>query len=424
MLIAIIAPGSRGDVEPYLALGKGLQAAGHTVRLVTHQNFETWVTAHGVEFWPISGDVQVVAQSADMRARLEKGNFLSVMSKMAREAENEALHMARGGVAACQDVDLLLGGVGGLFLGLALAEKLGLPFLQAYYIPFTPTRAYPSFLLPKLPSWSGRLLNPLSYHLARQVMWQGFRAADKWARQEVLELSAAPFWGPFDSDRLRHTPVLYGFSPAVIPQAPDWDDDTHVTGYWFLDSPAEWTPPEALNEFLQAGPPPVYVGFGSMGSRRPEETTKIILQALAQAEQRAIVLSGWGSMSDRDMPDWVLAIESAPFAWLFPRVTAVVHHGGAGTTAAGLRAGVPSIVVPFFADQPFWGRRVAGLGVGPAPIPRQKLTVDRLAQAIGQAVTEEGMRRRAAGLGARIRREDGVGRAVAIIEEFERGRTT
>ena len=419
MRIAIVASGSRGDVEPYIALGKGLKEAGHVVRLVTHQNFDMLVNSHGVEFWPVEGNVQDIAQSSEMRGLLEKGNFLAVMSQMAKEAQRGALALAEGGLAACRGMDLVLAGIGGLFTGLSLAEKFGLPFLQAYYIPFTPTRAYPSFLFPKLPSWLGGSLNRLSYHLARQIMWQSFRSADRLARQKVLGLPAAPFWGPYNSDRAHGYPILYGYSPAVIPPPPDWGDVVHVTGYWFLDPQADWTPPSALVEFLQAGPPPVYVGFGSMSNRNPEEAADLILQALARARQRAIMLSGWSGLHKAELPDSVFMLESIPFSWLFPRVAAVVHHGGAGTTAAGLRAGVPSVVIPFFGDQPFWGQRVAELGVGPEPIPRKKLTVERLARAIQEAVTDQTMRRRAAELGSKIRAEDGIARAVAVVRQIE-----
>jgi UDP:flavonoid glycosyltransferase YjiC (YdhE family) len=416
--IAIIAPGSRGDVEPYLALGKGLTQAGHVVRLVTHQDFEMLVHAQGVEFWPVEGSVQAIVQGADMRALLEGGNFLAIMSQMAKEARNGALRLARGGLAACQGMDLVLAGIGGVFIGLALAEKLGLPLLQAYYIPFTPTRAFPSFILPKLPSWLGGIPNRFSYQLARQVMWQSFRSADGLARREVLGLPAAPFWGPFESDCVRNTPILYGYSPSVIPPPSDWDPAIHVTGYWFLQPAEEWTPPPALIEFLQAGSPPIYIGFGSMSNRRPEETVDLILEALGRTQQRAILLSGWGGLQKADLPASVLMVDSIPFSWLFPRVAAVVHHGGAGTTAYGLRAGVPSIVIPFFGDQPYWGQRVAELGVGPEPIPRRKLTVERLARAIQEALTDRSMRQRAGDLGKKIQAEDGIARAVAVVEQF------
>ncbi len=418
MRIAIIAPGSRGDVEPYLASGKGLKRAGHVVRLVTHRNFEGFVNSHGVEFWPVEGNVQDIAQGKDMRALLERGNFLTILSQMAKEAQRGALALAKGGLAACQGMELVIAGIGGVFIGIALAEKLRLPLLQAYYAPFTPTQAYPSFLFPRLPPWFGGALNRLSYQLARQMMWQGFRSADRLARRDVLGLPAASFWGPFNSDCLQQTPILYGYSPSVIPKPSDWDDKTHVTGYWFLDSADDWTPPAPLMEFLQAGSPPVYVGFGSMSSRKPEQTADLILQALAQAKQRAIILSGWGGLRKANLPDTVFMVDSIPFSWLFPRVAAVVHHGGAGTTSAGLRAGVPSIVIPFFGDQPFWGQRVAELGVGPEPIPRKKLTVERLAQAIQTALTDQTMRQRAANLGSRIQAEDGIARAVAVVEHI------
>jgi UDP:flavonoid glycosyltransferase YjiC (YdhE family) len=209
--------------------------------------------------------------------------------------------------------------------------------------------------------------------------------------------------------------VLYGFSHAVIPPAADWGANVHVTGYWFLDRSESWTPPPALADFLAAGPPPVYLGFGSMSTQKPRETADLVLAALSKAGQRGIILSGWGGMTASDLPGTVFPLASAPFTWLFPRMAAVAHHGGAGTTAQGLRAGVPSIVIPFFGDQPFWGARVRALGAGPAPIPRKKLTVERLAEAIEQAVSDQGMRAKAAAIGAKIRAEDGVACAAQIV---------
>jgi sterol 3beta-glucosyltransferase len=416
MRIAIIAPGSRGDVQPYVALGKGLKNAGHGVRFVTHQNFEALVNSHGLEFWPIAGSVQDIVQNRDMRERLERGNFCSILSQMAREAQQGAVRLAEGGLAACRGMDLVLAGMGGVYIGLSLAEKLDLLLLQAYLVPFTPTRAFPSVLVANFPSFLGGCLFRLSHHLTRQIMWQGFRSADKLARQSVLDLPAPGFWGPYSSDRTHGLPILYGISPSVIRQPADWGDDIHVTGYWFLDSADDWTPPPVLMDFLDAGSPPVCIGFGSMSTRKPEETAELIIKALGRIRQRAILLSGWGGLRRSDLPETVFMIDSIPHSWLFPRVAAIVHHGGAGTTAAGLRAGVPAVIVPFFGDQPFWGQRIAELGVGPRPVLRKKLTVERLAEAIQMAVTDDGMRQRAADLGSRIRAEDGVGRAVEIIQ--------
>ena len=419
MRIAIIASGSRGDVEPYLALGKGLKNAGHVVRLVAHDNFGALVQAHGVEFWPVEGNTQEVAQSPEMRKLLEKGNFIAIMREMRKGAQDNALAFAQGGLAACEGMELIIAGLGGMFIGVALAEKLNIQFMQAHYIPFSPTRAYPSALFPKLPTFLGGVLNRVSYQLTQQMMWQGFRSADTVARQQVLGLPKASFRGPYRTDRFTQNPILYGYSPAVIPKPADWDGKAQVTGYWFLDSGDDWTPPADLLEFLHAGAPPVYIGFGSMSTRNPEETTQLIVQALARTQQRAILLSGWDGLRSSNLPDTIHMLDSAPFSWLFPRMAAVVHHGGAGTTSAGLRAGVPSIIIPFFGDQPYWGQRVAELGVGPAPIPYKRLTADRLAQAIQIAVTDQTMRQRAAELGSKIRAEDGIARAVDVIQQLD-----
>ena len=422
MRIAIIATGSRGDVQPYVALGKGLREAGHTVRLVTHLNFEALVTAHGLECWPVDADVAEIAQGAEMRELLEGGNFLSIMSQMAKEAQRGAIKLTRAALPASQGMDLLLGGMGGVFAGVSVAEKLQLPFLQAYLVPFSPTSAFPSVLLPARLPWSPGWLNRLSHHLTRQLMWQAYRAGEASARREILGLPRGSFWGPYTSDHTAACPVLYGFSPAVVPPPPDWGDGILVTGYWFLDSGDEWAPPSELTTFLESGTPPVYVGFGSMSSRKPGETAELVLQALDRAGQRAVLLSGWGGLRSTDLPDTVLMVDSVPHAWLFQRVAAVVHHGGVGTTAAGLRAGVPSVIIPFFGDQPFWGQRVASLGVGPAPIPRRRLTADGLAQAIHTAVSDDSILQRAAELGTTIRAEDGIRVAVeAIRNHCDRG---
>jgi UDP:flavonoid glycosyltransferase YjiC (YdhE family) len=420
MRITLIASGSRGDVQPYIALGTGLAQAGYDVRLATHENYADLTSAHGLAFWPIAGNVDAVAQSAAMRERLEGGNFLAIMSLMAKEAERAALHLAEGALAACRETDLIMGGMGGLNTGLAIAEKLDLPFMQAHVFPFTPTKAFGSVLLPRpLPDFA-RPLNRLSHHVARQIMWQGTRAADRRARQEVLGLAKSSFFGPYNSAAARQMPTLYGFSPAVIAKPADWAEDVHVTGYWFLDAEADWQPPAGLNEFLQHGSRPLYIGFGSISSRNPEQTAELVLAALERTGQRAVVLSGWGGLKAAQLPETVFMVASIPHAWLFPRMAAVVHHGGAGTTAAGLRAGVPSLVIPVFGDQPFWGRRVAELGVGPAPIPRKKLTVERLATAIETALADEGMIRRAAELGGQIQAEDGLARAAEIVAASER----
>jgi UDP:flavonoid glycosyltransferase YjiC (YdhE family) len=414
--IIIIAPGSRGDVQPYIALGKGLKNAGHFIRFVSHKNFESLVTLYGLEFWSVDSDVKGIVENDEMRERIEKGNFLTLMAQMAKEAQREAISFAEGGLTAAQSMDVVLAGMGGLYIGLAIAEKLNLPLIQAYVVPFTPTQEFSSVLAPKLPT----PLNRFSHQLTRQLMWQGFRSADTLARKKVLNIPSAPLLGPYDSKSTHNMPILYGFSPSVIPAPIDWNGNTHITGYWFVDETDDWQPASALLDFLQSGSPPVYIGFGSMSNRNPEQTADLVIQALAQINQRAILLSGWGGLQKTNIPNSIFMIDSIPHSWLFPRVSAVVHHGGASTTAAGLNAGVPSVIIPFFGDQPFWGQRIADLGVGSKPIPRKKLTAERLANAIQEVVTNEDMRQCAAKLGKQIQTENGIGSAVEIINQLEK----
>jgi UDP:flavonoid glycosyltransferase YjiC (YdhE family) len=416
MRIVIIAPGTRGDVQPYIALGKGLQNAGHYVRLVSHSNFEPLVTSYGLEFWSFGNDVQDAVENSEMRELTEKGNLLLLMVKMAKEAQREALHFAEGGLLAAQGMDIVLSGMGGLYMGIAIAEKINIRLVQAYVVPFTPTRELSSVLTPKLPTF----LNRLSHQLTRQLMWQGFRSADATARKKVLNIPAAPLLGPYDSESTHNMPILYGFSPSVIPAPSDWNGNTHITGYWFVDETEDWAPSAALLDFLQSGSPPVYIGFGSMTNRNPEQTADLVIQALARTNQRAILLSGWGGLQKNNVPHSIFMIDSIPHSWLFPRVSAVVHHGGASTTAAGLKAGIPSVVIPFFGDQPFWGQRIADLGVGTKPIPRKKLTAEGLANAIREVITNEDMRQCAAKLGKQIQTENGIESAVNIINQLEK----
>jgi sterol 3beta-glucosyltransferase len=416
MRIVIIAPGSRGDVQPYIALGKGLQNAGHYIRLVSHSNFESLVVSYGLEFWSFGNDVKAAVENSEMRELTERGNFLLLMAKMAKEAQREALRFAEGGLKAAQGMDIVLSGIGGLFIGTAIAEKLNIPLVQAYVFPFTPTQEFSSVLTPKLPA----LLNRFSHQIARQLMWQGFRSADTIARKKVLNIPGSPLLGPYHSKSTRNMPILYGFSPSVIPAPSDWNGNTHITGYWFIDETNNWQPPAALLDFLQAGSAPLYIGFGSMSNRNPEQTADLVIEALALTNQRAILLSGWGGLQKNNIPNSVFMIDSIPHSWLFPRVSAVVHHGGASTTAAGFKAGVPSIVIPFFGDQPFWGQRVAELGVGSKPIPRKKLTAESLAKAIREVITNQGMRQRAEKLGKQIQAENGIESAVNILNKFEK----
>lgn len=219
-------------------------------------------------------------------------------------------------------------------------------------------------------------------------------------------------------------PFILCYSPHVVPPAPDWPPNVQTTGYLFLDEKADpvWQPPDRLRSFLQAGKErgasTISIGFGSMTGEAGVRMSQLVVDAVQRSGVRAVLLSGWSGLGNAALPESILRLDAVPHGWLFPRMAAVVHHGGAGSTAASLRAGAPTIIVPHMADQPFWGGRVHALGVGPKPIPRPKLTADRLAHAIHQAVTDPHMAERARQISAQLQAEDGLGNAIAAVETY------
>jgi len=411
----IITIGSEGDVRPYVALGTGLRAAGHDVRIVSHPGFAALVRRQGLDFAAVAGDPRELAGHRQLRALHDHGRNVFRWWRTFNEVDAPLMRQRLADCwEACADAEVVLVSVLPYLFGYAIARKLQVPLVRAFYFPVSPTRFYPPDLVPLR---LGGRFNLASYHVQRQLLWQIARPWVARACRDVLGLETMPRREPFGELDRRQQLLLYCYSAAVAPPPPDWGSWIHVTGYWFLDRSTDWAPPPALTAFLDDGPPPVYVGgFGAMTNRNPTELARTIARAVASSGRRAIVLTGWGGLPASELPREILAIDWVPFDWLFPRMAAVVHHGGAGTTAAGLRAGVPTVVVPFFLDQFFWGRRVFELGVGPRPIPRKRLAVDALAAAIRVAATDPGMRGRAEALGARIRAENGVARAVDAFE--------
>ncbi len=406
MRIAIVCNDTRGGVQPYVALGRGLARAGHEVRSVAPAEFASLFAEAGLPMVPLSGG----ERAAEVRSTgIAEQGVIATMRLMARELPAQINQWTRETLEACQGVDLLTGGIGGMVVGLGVAEKLRVPFLQTHLQPVNaPTDAHPGVMLPWWPRWLGKRGMHLSHQLSDKAAWMAFKRPMDKAREQVLGLS-----GP-----LRPTgtpPVLYGFSPHVLQMPHDENVMRCVTGYWNLPASAAWHPSPALETFLGRGGPVVSIGFGSMASAKPEQVTELVLGGVRKAGVRAVLLSGWGGLAALPDADDVFCADALPHEWLFPRVAAVVHHGGAGTTGAALSAGTPALVVPFTADQPFWGARVAALGVGPRPIPRQKLTADLLGNALRRMIDDKGMSKRADALGQLIRTEDGV---AAAVEQF------
>ena len=415
MKIVISSLGTRGDVQPYLALALGLQQAGHQVTFATSHNFTDWIQSCGVGVHPTRFSVQEFMQNpktqAIMRSRNPMRQFRMMQDIMSKsvEAQDDIWQ-------AIQTADFVIQtGTGNG--ALEAAQKRGLPAAFAYPIPFAPTRAFPSFFLGPLHFSFGQAYNHFTHTAMHQVLWAGMGGpmTNNWRKKIGLK----PWRSYAEQSAYARTlgiPSLYGFSQHVIPKPIDWDELQHITGYWFLDAPADWQPPAELARFLESGPPPIYVGFGSMNHENPERQTRLALRALELSGQRGVLLTGWGGMTRQAESAQVLFVDNVPHAWLFPRMAAVVHHGGAGTTGAGLRSGVPSIIPAFVGDQVAWADHVRQLGVGPRVPGIKALTAEKLAEAIHTAVNDSALRARAAALGEKIRAENGVARAVEIIE--------
>ena len=410
MNILITTFGTRGDIQPFVALGQGLKAAGHTVALCTSEGYRSFVEEHGLNYLFMDDELLRLSQAA-LGEISSPGGMIGVFKRMApaiRRGMDDEWQAAR---TFQPELIVYHPKCLGSF---HVAEKLGIPALMSLPLPFyTPTRAYPVPFMAGIRLGGG--FNRLSYRLMNLSSGMYGGAVNDF-RAKALGL---PPVGRF-ADLLvrsdgRPVPILYPYSPHVLPVPHDYPPHVHVTGYWFLDHALDWQPDPALAHFLEAGPPPVYVGFGSMSGAGAQKRATIVLEALQKTRQRGLLVSGWGGLKAADLPPDVCMVAHVPHDWLFPQVAAVVHHGGAGTTAAGLRAGKPTLICPFMADQPFWGGLVEHLGVGPAPIGQRHLTADRLAAAITTAVHNETMQQRAAELGQKIRAEDGVARAAEII---------
>jgi sterol 3beta-glucosyltransferase len=414
MKVGIFTFGSRGDVQPYLALAVGLRQAGHDVFLCAPSDFAELVAAHGISFRPLSLNFKEL-QSRRAHKQLLTKRFTGIF-RARRDLRSLGDAINRDAWRLLEDAEAII------YTPLTstahgVAYKLGVPGFEVFYLPFVPSRD----VAPVIAGMSRRrspTFNRLASEIGYRVVWRIFGCSANRLRRE-LSLPPLPFFGPLAEYARLGQPVFYLFSPSVVPRPSDWRKDIHVVGFSYLDAAADWQPPAELIRFLEAGPPPLFIGFGSMSNFHPAETTAMLVQAVERSGQRAILQSGDARLGDgMALPGNIFVAGEIPHRWLFARVAAVMHHGGAGTTGAAFRAGVPQIIVPHMLDQPFWAERAYELGVCPKPFRAGQLSVDRVAGAIDTVTTDRTMRRRAAEIGAQIRAEDGVGRSVQLFDEY------
>ena len=419
MRVLLVAAGSRGDVQPFVALGVGLRRAGHEVTVCSTGDFGSLVGEHELAFIGSKLSATAVMDSELGREWLghSSHNQFVELRRFRAFVRTWGVRMAGETAALAGSFDLVISGVLTAYGSQALAEASGARHVIALLAPFEPTRA----------GWAG-VQAPLPDRWSRRNLVAGIMGS--WILADIIrppgervrELLGLPRGNRRQVRQVfRGTPTLLGFSAAVVPPPADWSSGQLITGYWFLDDGA---PPEPergrIEEFLAAGDPPVYVGFGSMSTRDAAGTMASIVEALARTGRRGIVSSGGaGLVSAGEESDDVLLVGPVSHSWLFPQCAGAIHHGGAGTTAAALAAGIPQGVVAHIGDQPYWGRRVSELGVGASPIRRHELSADSLTAMIADVV-DPVRKLRAIALGDRIRAEDGVARAVAQLSELVR----
>ena len=401
--ITCLTIGSRGDVQPYIALCKGLLAEGHKPKIATHSEFGDWIQKHGIDFAPVDGDPAEL-----MRICVENGMFTySFLREASSKFRGWIDELLASSWKACQDSDVLVESPSAMG-GIHIAEALAIPYYRAFTMPWTRTRAYPhAFAVPE--HKMGGAYNYYSYVMFDNVFWKAIAGqVNRWRKKDLGLRSTN-----LDKMQTNKVPFLYNFSPSVVAPPLDYSDWVKVTGYWFLDEASEWTPPPDLLAFMKKAREEkkklVYIGFGSIVVSDPAGLTKTVVDSVLKADVRCILSKGWSDRlgdpsalkTEVPLPSEIYQIKSVPHDWLFSQIDAAAHHGGAGTTGASLRAGLPTICKPFFGDQFFFGSRVEDLGVG---ICLKKINVSVLSRALWEAVNSERMIVKARMLGEKIRK--------------------
>jgi sterol 3beta-glucosyltransferase len=415
MHISIFVYGTWGDIRPHVVLGMALQKAGHEVQVVASKGYEEWVRARKLGFYPLTTDVNTFAKQ---NASMMDMNFVKQI-QTAREVLNPIfVQMGLEVLEATRNSDVLMTVEFGAALLFDVLRVNKLKTILINPAPLNPTSEFAS-AMPPAPNWFpfAKGYNRFSYSVLQRVGWMLLGSARNEIATKHLGMPKSKF-KDFQA-MLANTPALTTVSKHVLQRPADWGEQFQVTGYLFDDDP-EWTPLQELCDFLAAGDAPVYIGFGSMPDSKPQATTRLMIDAVQQSGKRAVILTGWAGLGTDDVPQNIHILKYAPHSWLFPQMAAVIHHGGAGTTAAGFRAGVPTTIVPHNGDQPYWGRRVKELGVGTDPIPRKKLSVENLARAIQTMTSSSVIRDNARILGEKIQQEDGLAEAVKWVQHYLR----
>jgi sterol 3beta-glucosyltransferase len=411
MKIALLTYGSQGDVEPFIALAEGLLQAGHQVKLAAPEIFSNILDNNKIEFVSLPGNPRMMVDNLVDRAGKNPLLMVKTMSEYVYPLAADVFQKARN---SCKHADLIIHSFLMTSTGFEVAREIGAADLSVQTFPvFTTTGKFPTPAFPDLPY--GPAYNRFTHQLISWIFWTGSQWIYKRVQKQNPSLPDLTGW-PFSPKNPNRTPILYALSPRVVPHPSDWPDDVCITGYWIRKTDPHWQPDPELLKFLESGPPPIAVVFGSTSSSMMKEIQEKIAQTLASLDQRGLFVGADPGLV-KTMPD-MLYTGYVPYQWLFGRSSAVIHHGGAGTTARAFISGVPQIILPFTSDQPFWAQRVKQLGVGPGPLPPKRFQHQQLARAVNSVIQDQKIRAKAAVLGREISKENGINRALECIENY------
>jgi sterol 3beta-glucosyltransferase len=417
MNIILMAFGSRGDIQPFPGLAVALREGGHSVTLAAPCDFETQINAWHIPYIPIPiSNMEVLQKEATkgVTRRMTPAALLAFWRGVIPEFKRALLTTTHDVAEVARDADLLIAHGFLIPCAYSIHQHLKVPLMLGIAAPVVSTKIFPSPAFPPIPVGQ-RFYNPLTFQmLVRGVVSFMIEPMNTYRREVGLPtLSAGKVVQLLFSGQI---PIVMHYSHHLMPMPSDWEANMHVVGAWTLPMQPDWTPPDALSAFLAQGKPPVYFGFGSMLVSDPQRMLQTIHEAVRLANLRGVLQAGWAGLAHED--EYLITIGDAPHDWLFPRMSAIVHHGGSGTTHSALSAGKPALIVPFMADQPFWGRRLVELGVGVPSIRPKKLTPERLATALRTLTQDSRMQQRAAELGAQLRAEDGLGATCELVQRF------
>jgi sterol 3beta-glucosyltransferase len=421
MKIAITTLGSRGDLQPYIALGLGLKKVGYDVLIISAKNEEDFVRNYGLNFYALDVDIQQLMEGNSDVQEMAKGNnpIKFIVSHLKGSKNLKKLMVKTQGEIwnACLDADLIIFHPG-MPIGYFIAELNNKKSVLVNPFPVVATKDYPSVLFYTFPRL-GRTFNLLTHVIFYKVFWALAKSSIEGFWKESIGKKVDFSASPILQQIKRGKPVINAYSPLIFQASKEWGDNIQTVGSLIIENESNFTPSKELEDFIKNGEPPVFIGFGSMKDLNSfTQTFEIISEAVTKTKQRAVIGLGWTKNSFSGvLPDNIFLIENIPFSWLFPQMKLVVHHGGAGTTAAGLTAGKPTIIIPHMADQPAWGLRVYELGVGSKPITRKSLTAEKLGKAITFALQPK-IVEAANRLGQAMRNEHSLEKAINIIDHY------